>query len=70
MDWHSLITDLIAKGWTQARIAEACGASQPLISQLQSGRISDTKYAVGQALVKLHRKVVTGGRRETDRAGA
>lgn len=69
-DWPKLITELKGKGWTQAQIAEACGTTQPLISGLQTASISETRYSIGAALVKLHRKIVVGNRRETDPARA
>lgn len=55
MDWHKLITDLEARGWTQQKIAARVGTSQGHISDIRNGRRGKRiGFSVGVALVDLH----------------
>jgi transcriptional regulator with XRE-family HTH domain len=45
------ITSLLSRQWTEARIAEAVGTSQPTINRIKQG--TSPRYAVGEALVRL-----------------
>ncbi len=56
MDWPSLIRDLASRGWTQSQIGARVGASQSVISDLMTGTIKAPKFALGSALVDLHRR--------------
>jgi transcriptional regulator len=50
-----MLADLADQGWSQARIAEQCGTTQPTIFRITKG--GDTRYEVGKAIETLHRKV-------------
>lgn len=56
MNWKNLIADLIASGMTQVQIATKAGCSQASISELQTGKTAQPNYAIGSALVALHKK--------------
>lgn len=49
-----MLNDLSAWNWSQARIAEQCGTTQPTIFRITKG--SDTRYEVGKAIEALHKK--------------
>lgn len=55
MDWQKLLGELQAAGWTQQQIAERVGSSQAAISDLRSGETKNPSYALGTALVNLHK---------------
>lgn len=60
--WYDMMTitrmlaDLAEQGWSQARIAEHCGTTQPTIFRITKG--GDTRYEVGKAIESLHKKVM------------
>jgi transcriptional regulator with XRE-family HTH domain len=56
MNWHNIISELEASGMSQAQIARAVPCAQPYISQLKSGVRKSPGYAIGAALVEMHRK--------------
>lgn len=56
MNWKTLISDLIASGLTQAQIAERVGCSQATVSELMNGKTETPNFALGTALVALHKK--------------
>lgn len=58
MNWKNLITDLVASGMTQVQIAEKAGCRQASISDLYTGKTSQPSYAIGAALVAMHKKAV------------
>lgn len=51
-----MLADLVALGWSQARIAGECGTSQATIFRLTQG--ANPRYAVGKAIEALHVKTV------------
>ena len=57
MDWKKLISEIQACGYSQAAIGKDLGRSQVYIADIAKGRYSDLKWADGQALRRLHRKV-------------
>ena len=60
MDWKSLIADLSAAGWTQARIArELGGRPQSWVADIARGRYKDLKWSDGELLRKLHHRVMS-----------
>lgn len=57
MDWKTIISDLQAIGWTQAKIAEAMGGkAQSWVADIVRGRYDDLKWGDGQRLIKIHRR--------------
>ncbi|MCF5806366.1 helix-turn-helix domain-containing protein [Pseudomonas tremae] len=56
MTISQMLADLTEQGWTQARIAEHCGTTQPTIFRITKG--GDTRYEVGKAIETLHKKVM------------
>ncbi|MGE4531764.1 MAG: hypothetical protein AB7C98_10650 [Acidithiobacillus sp.] len=57
MDWKTLILDLQAAGWTQAKIAEAMGGkAQSWVADIVRERYDDLKWTDGQRLIKIHRR--------------
>lgn len=59
MNWEFLIGELRAAGWTQVRIAERVGCSQPTISEIASGSVGrrGPSFQIASALIELHREV-------------
>ena len=64
MNWKLIITELQASGLTQAQIADKCGCSQAAVSSILGGQIVEPKYAIGMALVALHRRATRKPRKE------
>ena len=59
MDWQRLISDLRRRHLTLADIAEACGfASRGHVHDLQRGKQGEPRWSIGDALIRLHRKVM------------
>lgn len=56
VNWKELIAGLIAAGWTQQRIAAACGVGQSTISDLAAGRAKEPRYRLGAALMQLQHR--------------
>ena len=56
MNWKQLLTDLKTAGVNQAQIAQEAGCSQPTISDLFSGKLEMPRWAIGVALIDLHKK--------------
>jgi predicted GIY-YIG superfamily endonuclease len=56
-NWPLIISDIIAASYTEKQIAEVAKVSQPTIHKLKSGQQKSAKHAVGELLLKLHRKV-------------
>lgn len=56
MNWKNLIAELLASGLTQVQIAEKAGCKQASISDLYTGKTIQPSYAIGSALVALHKK--------------
>lgn len=50
-----MLAELAAQGWSQARIAEKCGTTQPTIFRITKG--GGARYEVGKAIEALHKKV-------------
>jgi transcriptional regulator with XRE-family HTH domain len=57
MDWKKCITDIHARGFSQAEIAQLCGVKQNTISDLMRGKTADPRYSIGVGLKKLHERV-------------
>lgn len=58
MEASELINDLIALGWTQAKIAERVGLQQPAISKVLRGEVSDVMSRSYRRLAALHAEVI------------
>ena len=58
MKWKNIIADLQAFGLTQSQIAEKCGTGQSHISSLASGKRKVPNWNLGDALIRLHKKVL------------
>lgn len=58
MNWKNLIADLIASGLTQMQIAEKAGCKQASISDLSTGKTNQPSYAIGSALVAMHKRAM------------
>lgn len=56
MNWSALISELEARGLTQAEIANRAGCSQPYVSQLKAGARKRPHFEIGQALVAMHKQ--------------
>lgn len=56
MNWKQLIEQLHTVGLNQMQIAEACGCTQPTISDLKTGRTKAPTFKTGVALQQLHHK--------------
>lgn len=52
----TMITDLIAAGYTEAQLANATGTTQATINRVKLGRTADPAYSVGVEIEKLWRK--------------
>lgn len=53
MSWRSTITQLTARGLTQAQIAALCNCSQVTVSDLYRGETKQPNFALGQSLIAL-----------------
>jgi transcriptional regulator with XRE-family HTH domain len=58
MNWQKLLTELQEHGLTQVQIAEKCNSKQSTISDLARGDGRAPRYALGIALVALHKRTV------------
>lgn len=52
------ISDLIAAGWSEARIAKAVGCSQATINRIKRGKQKNVGYTTGTAIDALRAKHV------------
>jgi hypothetical protein len=59
MDPKTAILALLANDWTETRIAQAVGTTQPTINRIKHG--GDPGYERGARLVELGRTVVADG---------
>jgi transcriptional regulator with XRE-family HTH domain len=59
VNWAQLISELMARKWTQSRIADRVGVSQPTISELANGKSKSTSYEIGNKLTALHKEVMS-----------
>lgn len=55
MNWAETIALLERAGYQQGQIAKACGCGQSTISDLATGKTTEPRYALGQALLGLER---------------
>lgn len=52
--WKDIIAAIQAsRGWTQPQIAKATGCAQTTISDLATGKTTEPRYSLGQALLEL-----------------
>lgn len=58
MDWPTIIQELQDAGYSQKQIAESCGCTQGLISQIKNKQIKNASYSVGFGLINLYEQVV------------
>ena len=58
MNWQKLISDIQAAGHSQGWIASELGIKQPSVSDIANGNTKNPTWAVGDKLVKLHRRVM------------
>lgn len=56
MNWKTIIAELQACGVTQPQIATACGCAQATISDLATGKSTEPRHALGQAILAMHRE--------------
>lgn len=66
MDWKQIIADLIAEGWTQKSIADACGVKQPSISDLARGITKRPSFDLCDPLKALHKEVTKRKRKSVE----
>lgn len=64
MDWKQIIGRLQASGMSQPQIAARCRCGQATISDLASGKTSDPRHSLGQALQLLAREVEEAASRQ------
>ncbi|EGZ47898.1 hypothetical protein [Neisseria wadsworthii] len=64
MDWSAIIQDIQDAGYSQKQIAEFCGCSQGLISQIKNKhKKSNSKsraavsFQLGTSLLKMHQDI-------------
>lgn len=57
MDWKKLIAELQESGLSQVEIGEAISKSQAWVSACANGGYGDVRWADGQALIDLHKKI-------------
>lgn len=55
MNWKTIISDLIDAGVRQIEIANFCETSQSYVSDLLNGKSKQPNWAIGDALLRLHR---------------
>lgn len=67
MKWNELLSDILSRGWTQAQIAAEMGRPQSWVSDIHRGRYHDLKWADGDKLIRLHRRLMRRGARHTKR---
>ena len=70
MDWKQLIAEIRGAGLTQSGIGFRIGKSQVWVSDVESGRYTDLKWADGQALIALHAEVTSAQKPIADQAAA
>jgi transcriptional regulator with XRE-family HTH domain len=58
MNWQTKLQEIRDAGYTVLEIAEECNASRTAISDLATGRNSEPKHALGEALLKMHKRVM------------
>lgn len=58
MEASDLISDLIARGWTQVQIAERTGITQSSISKVLRKEVSDVMSRSYRKLAELHAEVM------------
>jgi len=68
MNWTTLISDLLANGWTQARIATDFDKPQSWVSDVLRGRYRDLRWSDGNRLIHLHKREMARVRRRGKRA--
>lgn len=69
MDWKTIISDLQAIGWTQAKIGEALGGKpQSWVADIARGRYRDIKWGDGERLRKMHRREMRRFEKEASHA--
>lgn len=58
VDFCKLVNEMLEKGMTQQKIADACGVGQAAISAIADGRTNQPLYNTGYQLIHLHKKVM------------
>jgi transcriptional regulator with XRE-family HTH domain len=73
--WKQYLKQILVCGYTQRRIADEIGCSQPSIAQIASGRTLDPSFKVGYGLLIIGRgigisdlEVITGGSLKADKS--
>lgn len=61
MNWKLLITEIQAKGLSQAEIGRRIGKSQAWVCAVLAGSYADLKWSDGEALRALHSEIVGAG---------
>ena len=57
MNWQTIISEIRAKGFSQAEIGRCICRSQAWVAALVAGKYKDVAWSDGQALLALHSKV-------------
>ena len=63
MTIKNVVIDLIESGYTEAQLAVLVGSSQPAISRIRSGEVTNPKLIMGNELLILHKKHCRGKKR-------
>ena len=58
MNFQKIIQELLDGGMTQVEIAEHCDCRQSTISDIHTGKTQMPNFALGLALVELHKQRV------------
>lgn len=58
MNWQQLIQEIQQSGISQEEIGESIGRSQAWVSAAAKGKYQDLRWADGEAIRKLHSKVL------------
>ena len=58
MDWKKIISELLFMGDTEKGLGDMFGSTQQNISNLKTGKTPEPRYALGDALIKYHKRVM------------
>lgn len=57
MNWQTILSELLAHGWTQVRLAAELGRPQSWVSDVKRGVYADLRWSDGEHLRKLHEQI-------------
>lgn len=58
MNWTQIIEDITKRGYTMANVARLIGVEPVTIQALRHGRSANPQWPTGDALIRLHKKVM------------